>query len=331
MESVQLDTPIRSVAVLTSGGDAPGMNAGVRAVVRAGIVAGLKMYGIQDGYQGLINGDIVPLGRRDVSNILSRGGTFLRTARCAEMMTPHGQREAVRQLYNEGIDGLIVIGGDGTMAGAQSISAQGYPVVAIPGTIDNDVYGTDTCIGVDTALNTIMEAIDKIRDTAASHSRAFLVQTMGRDSGFLAVESALISGAEMALIPENPNITVEEIAQTIANSYKRGRRHCIIVVAEGFPIPMDELTVKLDAMDLGFKARGTNLSYIQRGGTPSAFDRLIASRMGFKAIEFLTTGKFNVMTALQGRDIVPLPIPELVGKHRGFPEEYLKISNILSR
>jgi 6-phosphofructokinase 1 len=217
------------------------------------------------------------------------------------------------------------------MAGAQSISAQGYPVVGIPGTIDNDVYGTDTCIGVDTALNTIMEAIDKIRDTAASHSRAFLVQTMGRDSGFLAVESALISGAEMALIPENPNITVEEIAQTIANSYKRGRRHCIIVVAEGFPIPMDELTVKLDAMDLGFKARGTNLSYIQRGGTPSAFDRLIASRMGFKAIEFLTTGKFNVMTALQGRDIVPLPIPELVGKHRGFPEEYLKISNILSR
>lgn len=331
MESVQLDTPIRSVAVLTSGGDAPGMNAGVRAVVRAGIVAGLKMYGIQDGYQGLINGDIVPLGRRDVSNILSRGGTFLRTARCEEMVTPHGQREAVRQLYNEGIDGLIVIGGDGTMAGAQSISEQGFPVVGIPGTIDNDIYGTDTCIGVDTALNTIMEAIDKIRDTAASHSRAFLVQTMGRESGFLAVESALISGAEMALIPENPEITVEEIAQTIANSYKRGRRHCIIVVAEGFPIPMDELTAKLDAMDLGFKARGTNLSYIQRGGTPSAFDRLIASRMGFKAIEFLTTSKFNVMTALQGRDIVPLPIPELVGKHRGFPEEYLKISNILSR
>ncbi len=330
MESVQLDTPIRSIAVLTSGGDAPGMNAGIRAVVRAGIAAGLKVFGIQDGYQGLINGDFVPLGRRDVSGILSRGGTFLRTARCKEMETPHGQREAVRQLYNQGLDGLIVIGGDGSMAGVQTIADQGFPVVGMPGTIDNDVYGTDTCIGVDTALNTIMEAIDKIRDTASSHSRAFLVQTMGRECGYLAVQSAIVSGAEMALIPEDP-VSVEDVAQIIENSYKRGKRHCIIVVAEGFPIPMEELASKLEAMDLGFKARGTNLSYIQRGGTPTAFDRILASRMGYKAIELITTGKYNVMTAMQGREIVGFPIPELVGKHRAVSEEYLHISNVLSR
>lgn len=330
MEETINATPIRTIAVLTSGGDAPGMNAAIRAVVRAGIAKGLKVYGVQDGYKGLINGDFMPLGRRDVSGILSRGGTFLRTDRSKEMKTTHGQREALRQLNNQGIDGLIAIGGDGTLTGALTLAREGFPVVGIPGTIDNDVFGTDTCIGVDTALNTIMEAIDKIRDTAASHSRAFLVQTMGRDCGYLAVQSAMISGAEVALIPETP-ISVEEVAQIIESSYKRGKKHCIVVIAEGYPIPMGELASQLDNMDLGFKCRETNLAYVQRGGSPTAFDRILASRMGYKAIEFITTGKFGVMTAISERAIVPFPIEDLVGKHRSVSPEYIDISNILSR
>lgn len=330
MENPQEPTVIRSIAVLTSGGDAPGMNAVIRAVVRAGCAKGLKVYGVEDGYTGLINGDFTLLGKRDVSGILHRGGTFLRTDRSMEMKTPHGQREAIRQLNNMGIDGLVVCGGDGSMAGAAALSAQGFPVVGIPGTIDNDVFGTDTCVGVDTALNTIMDAIDKIRDTAASHSRAFLIQTMGRESGYLAVESAIISGAEVALIPENP-VSVEEVASIIENAYKRGKKHCIIVIAEGYPIPMNELATQLDAMDLGFKARATNVSYIQRGGSPSAFDRILASRMGYFAIEYMTTGVFNVMTALQGSEVIPFPIPDLIGKHHVVSERLIEISNVLSR
>jgi 6-phosphofructokinase 1 len=278
----------------------------------------------------LINGDFIQLGRRDVSGILSRGGTFLRTDRSSEMKTAYGQREAIRQLNNEGIDGLVVIGGDGSLAGAQALADQGMTVVGIPGTIDNDVFGTETCIGVDTALNTIMEAIDKIRDTAASHTRAFLVQTMGRESGYLAVQSAMISGAEIALIPEEP-ASVEEVAEVIEGSYKRGKKHCIIVIAEGYPVSMSELADQLDAMDLGFKARSINLSYVQRGGSPSAFDRILASRMGYKAVEFITSGQQAVMTSMQGREIVPFPIKDLVGKHRKVSDEYLDISNILSR
>lgn len=330
MEETVYDGPIRSIAVLTSGGDAPGMNAAIRAVVRAGVAKGLKVYGVEDGYAGLINGDFIPLGKRDVSGVLSRGGTFLRTDRSTEMKTPHGQREAIRQLNNEGIDGLIVIGGDGSMAGALALANGGMRVVGIPGTIDNDVNGTDSCIGVDSALNTIMEAIDKIRDTAASHTRAFMVQTMGRECGYLAVQSAMISGAEVALIPEDP-ISVEEVAEIIENSYKRGKKHCIIVIAEGYPVPMEELAEQIDAMDLGFKARSINLSYVQRGGSPTAFDRILASRMGYTAVELMTTGQFGLMTAMQGREIIGFPISEVVGKHRMISEEYLNISNVLSR
>ncbi len=327
---MELETPIQSIAVLTSGGDSPGMNPAIRAVVRAGIAKGLKVYGVEDGYTGLINGDFKLLGRRDVSGILQSGGTFLRTSRCPEMKTPHGVREAIRQMNNEGIDGLIVIGGDGSMGGANALSQEGFPVVGMPGTIDNDVFGTDTCIGVDTALNTIKDAIDKIRDTAESHSRAFLIQTMGRECGYLAVESAIISGAEVALIPEDP-ISVEEVAKTIENAYKRGKKHCIIIIAEGFPIPMNDLAKQLDEMDLGFSTRTTNLSYVQRGGSPSAFDRILASRMGYYAVEYMLSGKFNVMTAIKGSEIVPDPIPDLIGKHRQIADIYMTISNVLSR
>ena len=224
------DVVVRSIGVLTSGGDAPGMNAVVRGVVRAGCAKGLKVYGVKNGYTGLINGEFELMGKRDVSNILHRGGTILGSARSKAMKDPKGQREAIRMMNNIGIDCLIVCGGDGTMTGGNALYEMGFPVVGIPGTIDNDVWGTSTCVGVDTALNTITEAIDKIRDTAASHTRAYIVETMGRDCGYLAIQSAIVSGAECVLIPEDP-ISIEEVASTIENAYKRGKKHCIILMA----------------------------------------------------------------------------------------------------
>ena len=326
----QQNIVIRSIGVLTSGGDAPGMNAVVRGVVRAGSAKGLKVYGVKNGYTGLINGEFELLGKRDVSNILHRGGTFLGSDRCPEMRTPKGQREAIRSMNNIGLDALIVCGGDGTMTGGNALAEMGFPVVGIPGTIDNDVWGTSTCVGVDTALNTITEAIDKIRDTAASHSRAFIIETMGRDCGYLAVQSAIVSGGECVLIPENP-ISIEEVATTIENAYKRGKRHCIILMAEGYPLSLDEVVKQLDAMDLGFTARGINLSYVQRGGSPSAFDRILASRMAFTAVDWVLNGQFGVMTALQSDKMTPIPLKDVIGKHRQLNQHYMEISNVLSR
>ena len=324
------DIVIRSIGVLTSGGDAPGMNAVVRGVVRAGCAKGLKVYGVKNGYTGLINGEFELMGKRDVSNILHRGGTILGSARSKAMKDPKGQREAIRMMNNIGIDCLIVCGGDGTMTGGNALYEMGFPVVGIPGTIDNDVWGTSTCVGVDTALNTIMEAIDKIRDTAASHTRAYIVETMGRDCGYLAVQSAIVSGAECVLIPEDP-ISIEEVASTIENAYKRGKKHCIILMAEGYPIKLDEIVKQLDAMDLGFTARGVDLSYIQRGGSPSAFDRILASRMAFTAVDWATSNKFGVMTALQSDKMTPVPLKDVIGKHRQLNLDYMNISNVLSR
>ncbi len=330
MEEKMNDVVVRSIAILTSGGDAPGMNAVIRSVVRTGCAKGLKVYGVEGGYTGLINGDFTIMGKRDVSGILHRGGTILRTDRCMEMKTSHGQREAIHQLNSMGIDCLIACGGDGTMAGANALYNQGYPVIGIPGTIDNDVWGTDSCVGVDTALNTICDAIDRIRDTAASHKRVFLVQTMGRESGYLAIQSAIVSGAEVALIPENP-MSIEEVGTTIADAYKRGKKFCTVVVAEGYPIPLADLTKQLEAMDLGFDARGINISYIQRGGSPTAMDRILASRMGYFAVDWAVNNQFGVMTALSGSEIVPIEIKDVVGKHHEVNQQYVTISNVLSR
>lgn len=321
---------VRSLGVLTSGGDAPGMNAVVRGVVRAGCAKGLKVYGVKNGYTGLINGEFELLGKRDVSSILHRGGTVLGSDRCPEMKTAKGQREAIRMMNNIGIDCLVVCGGDGTMTGGNALYQQGFPVIGVPGTIDNDVWGTSSCVGVDTALNTIMDAIDKIRDTAASHSRAFIIETMGRDCGYLAVQSAIVSGAECVLIPENP-ISIEEVATTIENAYKRGKKHCIILMAEGYPLSLVDVVKQLEAMDLGFTARGINLSYIQRGGSPSAFDRILASRMAYTAVEWAVANKFGVMTALVDNKISPVKLEDVIGKHRPLNQDYMDISNVLSR
>ncbi|MFY9314827.1 MAG: ATP-dependent 6-phosphofructokinase, partial [Burkholderiales bacterium] len=270
---------LKSLAVLTGGGDAPGMNAAVRAVVRAALGGGLKAYGIQHAFEGLAQGEIRELGARDVGGILQRGGTVLQTARYPDFAKPEVQQAALRLLRGRGLEALVAIGGDGTMRGALALHRLGFPVVGIPASIDNDVYGTDMAIGVDTALNTILEAIDKLRDTASSHRRAFIVETMGRHCGHLALMSGITSGAEMTLIPEQET-SAEEVAAAVRSAHERGKTHAIIVVSEGAKLRASALKAQLDAMRLGFGFRVTILGHVQRGGAPSAWERLLAARLG---------------------------------------------------
>ena len=321
---------IQTIAVMTSGGDAPGMNPCIRAVVRTGVARGLQVMGIEGGYEGLLRGNFKSMGMRDVGGILQRGGTILQTARSEEFRTPRGQTQAIRELNNAGIDALIVIGGDGSLTGAQKLADQNIITTGIPASIDNDIYGTDMCIGVDTALNTIVDAIDKIRDTASSHSRAFLVETMGRMSGYLAVQAGIITGAEMVLIPEVAT-PVEEIARMVGSAYERGKTHCIIVVAEGFKPPTADLGKIIDEMDLGFTTRVSILGHMQRGGKPSAFDRLLASRFGTRAVECLLEGDRNTMVALQGREIKSIPLAEVVSRKRNLAMEYYEMARTLAK
>jgi len=325
-----LSKKIETIAVLTSGGDAPGMNACIRAVVRTGLVNDLRVLGVEGGYEGLIRGTFKQLGARDVGGIMQRGGTILQTARSKNFREPNGQREAIRQINNASIDALIVLGGDGSLNGAQRLEEQGVPVVGIPASIDNDIYGTDMCIGVDTALNTIVDAIDKLRDTASSHSRAFLIETMGRESGFLAVQTGIIAGAEMVLIPE-VETSIEEVAKTVEEAYRRGKTHAIIVIAEGAKPSATELAALIEESDLGFSTRLTILGYIQRGGKPSASDRMLASRMGYKAVEFLMAGTSGVMTGLNGNEIIAVPLSEVSSNHKELSLEYYQISKVLAR
>jgi 6-phosphofructokinase 1 len=321
---------IQTIGVMTSGGDAPGMNPFIRAVVRTASANNIRVLGIDEGYEGLIHGKFRELGVRDVGGILQRGGTILRTARSKEFREASGQREAVRQINNAGMDAVIVGGGDGSLHGAQKLAERGIPVIGVPASIDNDIYGTDMCIGVDTALNTIVDAIDKIRDTASSHSRAFLVETMGRESGYLAIQAGIVTGAELVLTPETP-IPPEAVATAIEEAYKRGKTHAIIVVAEGYKPHTQELGEMIDAMDIGFTTRVTILGHIQRGGKPTAFDRMLATRFGVKAVDFLMAGLTNVMTGMNGREIVPVPIDEVLANTKRVSEDYLRMTNILAR
>ncbi len=318
------------VGVLTSGGDAPGMNAAIRAVVRTALGNNLEVVGIQNGYEGLLNGEFRPMGARDVGGILQRGGTILRTSRSKRFMEPEGQRDAIRKMNEEGIGALVIVGGEGSMRGAYALSQQGAKVIGIPGSIDNDIWGTNIAIGTDTAMNTIMEAVDKLRDTASSHQRAFLVETMGRNSGYLAVMAAIVCGAEVALIPEAP-ITPEEVALAVGEAYKRGKTHAIIINAEGSGIGTAELSQKIDDMDVGFKTRVTILGHIQRGGSPTAYDRLLASRMGVKAVEALVEGTHGVMTGLKGRGIEYIPLLDVISNKRKVNLEYYHMAKVLAR
>jgi len=321
---------IQRIGVMTSGGDAPGMNPFIRAVVRTAAGEGIKVFGIEAAYEGLIHGKFHELGIREVGGILQRGGTILQTARSKEFREPAGQLEAIRQINNAGLDALIIAGGDGSLNGAQVLAKRGIPVIGVPASIDNDIYGTDMCIGVDTALNTIVDAIDKIRDTASSHSRAFIIETMGRESGYLAIQAGIVTGAELVLIPES-DIEPDAVARTIAEAYKRGKTHAIVVVAEGYHPGASELGSMIDAMDIGFTTRVSILGHIQRGGKPSAYDRLLASRLGVKAVEFLIAGYTNVMTGLNGREILPVPIEDVVSNVKKINPDYLHMAEILSR
>lgn len=319
-----------TIGVLTSGGDAPGMNAAIRAVVRTAMTHGAKVLGIIDGFEGLLNGEFRPLGARDVGGILQRGGTILQTSRSPRFMESHGQREAIRHMNEVGMDSLVVIGGEGSLKGAYALHKQGIKVVGIPGSIDNDVWGTSISIGTDTAMNTIMDAVDKLRDTASSHHRAFLVETMGRNCGYLAAMTGIVCGAEIVLIPEVP-VTLEEVARTIEEAYKRGKTHAIIINAEGSGHHTTELAKALDDMDVGFKTRVTILGHIQRGGSPTAYDRLLASRMGLKAVEALMAGQSGVMTGLKESGIEYVPLEDVISHKRTANLEYYETTKVLAR
>lgn len=318
---------VKSIAVLTSGGDAPGMNAAIRAVVRNGIYHGLKVYGIQKGYEGLIHGEFQEMGLGTVADIVHRGGTMLMTARSQEMLTPEGQKNAAEQLRYREIDALIVIGGDGSFRGAQTLSAQGIPVVGIPGTIDNDIPGTELTIGFDTAINTVVESVSKIRDTATSHERTFLVEVMGRECGSIALQAGLACGAESILIPEIP-YSMEEIIAKLERGHQRGKNHSIILVAEGAGSAWtigEELRQKT-----GFETRVTILGHIQRGGNPSAMDAVLASAMGGKAVEILCAGETDRMTAYVNQEVISLPLEIAYGERKPFNRALYELANQLA-
>lgn len=320
----------KTIAVLTGGGDAPGMNAAVRAVVRSAHALGMRAVGVKRAYEGLARGLMQDIGARDVGGILQRGGTVLQTARFAEFARPEVQREALRQLSARGVDALVAIGGDGTMRGAAALEALGFPAVGIPASIDNDVYGTDMAIGVDTALNTILDAIDKLRDTAASHQRAFIVETMGRKCGHLALMSGIISGAEMTLIPEQ-EASAEEVAAAVRGAYERGKTHAIIVVAEGAKLHASALKQQLDRMHTGFGSRVTILGHVQRGGSPSAWDRLLAARLGIAAVERLAKGERGVMVGLRATTVTGTSLQEVGSRRRDADLEYYRMARMLAK
>ncbi len=320
---------MKQIGVMTSGGDSPGMNPCVRAVVRTAIAKGLRVKGIQRGFAGMLDGDIHDMGRRAVSGIIQQGGTILQTARCLEFVEQKGQRLGLRRLNEEEIDGLIIIGGDGSLRGGLALHKMGFPVVGAPGSIDNDIAGTDMSIGTDTALNTIVRALDALRDTAASHERAFLVEVMGRNCGYLAVVGGILGGAEMACIPEAP-FDLEEVAQVVQDAYVQGKNHALIVVAEGAQHGISQIADFLRQHEVDFDVRVTILGHVQRGGRPSAFDRLLATRMGVTAVNELLAGNSGVMVALKGRKIGTVPLEEATSAQRAVNPKHIDLFNLVS-
>jgi 6-phosphofructokinase 1 len=323
---------IHKIAVLTSGGDGPGFNPCIRAVVRMAINYGWEVLGVKWGYVGLINGEAIPLNRRSVGGIIGRGGTFLGTARSPEFKTKKGQIEAARNLNEWGVDGVVVIGGDGSMRGAIALGELGLPAIGLPGTIDNDLYGTDMCIGVDTALNTALEAIDRIKDTASSHQRAFLVEVMGRNSGYLALMTGIAGGAEMTCIPE-VEFELEDVVREVKDAYVRGKTHCIISVAEGARYNANAIARYLNENkeETGFSVRVTILGHIQRGGSPTAFDRLLATRLGAAAVRALNEGQSGVMMGLVGSVAKAIPLEEVVSRTKDLDPRMCELARILAR
>lgn len=316
------------IAVLTSGGDAPGMNAAVRAVVRRGINKGYDIYGIKRGYAGLFNGNqLVELRIGSVADIIHRGGTILLTARAPEMFQPENQDKAAAFLKSEGIEGLVIIGGEGTFRGAVTLEKRGIKTICVPGTIDNDINGTETTIGFDTAVNTILEAVNRLRDTATSHERIFILEVMGRKNGYLALAAGLAGGAESILVPEI-EYNLDEVSSRLMRGIKRQKAHSIIIVAEGAADVYEikkELKRRIDS-----EMRVTVLGHIQRGGSPSAVDRLLGSRMGSEAVDLLHDGKSGLFTAIRGEAIIARPLEECF-ETKPFPEDLYNLALVLSR
>jgi len=329
---LSMNEPIKKIAVLTSGGDAPGMNAAIRAVVRACTYYRIECVGVYRGYQGLIEGDFELLSARHVSNIINKGGTILKSARSNEFRTVEGRAKAYNSLKEAGIGALIVIGGDGTFTGGlRFIEEFNFPIVGIPGTIDNDIYGTDNTIGYDTALNTVVEAIDKIRDTASSHNRLFFIEVMGRDAGFIALNSGIGAGAEEILIPEK-DLGLDRLVESLKNSKEKGKTSSIIVVSEGDKIGKSvfELADYINENFPFYDIRVSVLGHMQRGGSPSCFDRVLASRLGVAAVEALLDRSTGVMVGVTNNQVTKVDLDKAIKMNNDISLELLKVAEITS-
>jgi 6-phosphofructokinase 1 len=323
---------MKRIAVFTSGGDAPGMNACIRAVVRGGVYHGIEVFGIRKGYNGMIEGDLFQMSSHSVSNIVQRGGTILKSARSKEFLTPEGRKRAYDQLQSHGIEGLVAIGGNGTFTGAMVFQREfGIPTVGAPGTIDNDLYGTDYTIGYDTAVNTALDAIDRIRDTASSHDRIFFIEVMGRDSGYIAIQSGIAGGAELVMVPEVLT-PISEVINTLQQGWKRSKSSSIVVVAEGDEEGnATQIAEKIKKqVEGGVDIRVTTLGHTQRGGSPSAQDRILASRLGLGALEGLMAGQSNVMAGIINNELVYTPFEDTIRLPKPINEDLLRMVKILS-
>ena len=319
---------VKKIGVLTSGGDAPGMNAAIRAVVRTAVYNGIEVVGIKRGYNGLINGDFIEMDARSVGETLQKGGTILQTARCKEFREIEGVRKGIQKAREAGIDGLIVVGGDGSFRGARDLSREGLPTIAMPGTIDNDISCSEYTIGYDTCLNTVIQAVDKLRDTCSSHERCSVVEVMGRGAGYIAIEAAIACGAEVVLIPEVPYDLQRDVIDVIENGKKRGKQHNIIIVAEGVGGVVE--MAKVIEEKTGVEARATILGHVQRGGSPTVKDRVVASQMGAKSVELLLEGKSNRIVCMQKCEIVDVDIEEGLNMKKSVSEDLVKIAKQLA-
>ena len=327
-----MDSNIKKIGVFTSGGDSPGMNAAIRSVVRTCAYLKIDCVGIYRGYQGMIEGDFKPMDARSVNNIINKGGTILKSARCKEFRTEEGRKKAYEQLKAEGIDAFVVIGGDGSFTGAMIFNQEfDFPVIGIPGTIDNDIFGTTFTLGYDTALNTVVEAVDKIRDTASSHDRLFFVEVMGRDVGHIALNAGVGAGAEEILIPEE-NLGRERLLESLKRSKESGKSSSIVIVAEGDKTGKNifELKEYVEENFPFYDVRVSVLGHMQRGGAPSCYDRVLASRMGVKAVEALLEGKTNLMVGIQDNKLILTPINKAIKGHTKIDKELIRVSDIMT-
>jgi 6-phosphofructokinase 1 len=322
---------LKKIAVLTSGGDAPGMNAAIRAVTRGALARGWQVFGVRNGYAGLLGNAIEPLAARDVGGIIQSGGTVLGSARCPEFAEAAGRKQALQNLGAHAIDALVVIGGNGSQSGSASLAREGYAVVGVPSTIDNDLYGNDVSIGCDTAINITLEAIDRLRTTASSHQRAFAVETMGRNCGYIALMSGIAGGAEVIALPEH-ELLPADVAERLRDAYRRGKTHALAVIAEGAKCGVHELMEYYGAhrKSIGFDLRVTRLGHVVRGGTPTAADRVLATRLGAAAVETLGAGKQGVLVGIIKGDTVVTPLAEITGRTRPADASLLELARVMA-